>query len=264
MSDRDGLSGAGAGGSGQSGGSDQSGGSREPGSGQSGGSDNTMRLVKWLVIIGIGIPVLVEVLTLFNLVQVRLFEGEDPASEVRSQDPAAATDGLSVLGAGDRLTFEGDVPVLRLEEKMIMVAPEEWQFTLSLAPDSLSVLSEGVQFRFFVDSLRLRSGELLEGKGPFRWPLEGEGVQGQPEIQQFLWRWAFPPGDLPQRVFVRFEWEGGAVVGAAGRAEAERDSAAGVAGIAEDSLRVVRREFSLGNIPTRYQEGASSRSGNQR
>lgn len=195
--------------------------------------NSSWTLVKWLVIIGIGIPVLVEVLTLFNLVSVQLWEEERQEATVE-----VGSAGLNLAEEGERY-FRDTAGGVILRRMRIAVGPEGWRFrmefsgdSLTLDPDSLSSVppaGEGsVRWELAVDSLTLDSGQTLEPRGPVAL-LSASNAREM--VASF--EWELPSGDLPAAAYLRLQR----------RVEGRPDVS-------------VTEEMRFGNIPTRYREGA--------
>lgn len=142
-------------------------------------------LIRILVIVGIGIPILVEVLTLFNLINVQFFEEEKKM--IPHSQPASVRE----LVNGDTLLKEAPVPVI-LEDMLIKVSTREWYFELAL---SRSEISEGKISVLKVDSLKLNSGKILGGAREWKEVGHAQKTMG----------WQLPTGDIPSIVYVSTE-----------------------------------------------------------
>lgn len=179
------------------------------------GSDNSSkRLVKILVIIFIGVPILIELMTLFNILNVQFFE--DDEKEVASEEAVTQVDELA---EGDTLWTDYAAPVL-LKSIRIKVRGQDWKFELVFSPsDSTTEQDSLVQ----VDSLKLQSDEILRTDTTFSWQASEEGI---PEL---IMEWKLPPGDIPTTLYLRSEQQ-----------------------IADDSTAMVPREAPLDKIPVRY------------
>jgi len=179
-------------------------------------SDNsTKKLVKILVIVGIGIPVLVELMTLFNLINVQIFEDE---KDVNSHDTNVTE--VRGFGEGDTLFANQESAVL-IDQLRVKVSAQEWRFALGITSmDSTS--QEKLQIR--VDSLRLQSKKILLGIDSSSWEVR------QTVPAQIYGEWALPNGDIPTKLFVSIEQQ-----------EA-------------DSTTRVSQEIPLHKIPVRYNQ----------
>lgn len=149
------------------------------------GKSSRKTLVRILIIVGIGIPVLVELLTLFNLINVQ-FTDDEPELH---QEAAVESREFEI---GDTLFTDSPSPVI-LSDMRIKVSAQEWRFELSLMyPDSSAKNRPTVN----VDSLRLLSGEILPVEGDFRWEMTESKL---PQIQN---DWLLPNGDIPDAIFI--------------------------------------------------------------
>lgn len=153
-------------------------------SGQNENEKSRKNLVRWLVILGIGIPVLVELLTLFNLINVR-FNGKD-------NEPPHTVEPTSehAVAQGDTLFNTSAAPVI-LQEMLIKVNAQEWDFELVLAYAGEEASPDA---RLAIDSLRLQSGMTLTS-GEYEWETEGGRTQLEAE-------WRLPSGDIPTALFL--------------------------------------------------------------
>lgn len=173
---------------------------------------------KWLriiIIVAIGIPVLIELSTLFNLLKVQFFGKEEATNE--QVQPAESV----------REVFSGDTLVIDESFKMVLknmrvnVSPNRWEFEIALGSAGVPKHSSS----FFIDSLGLNSGMTLPGGGESsEWSTNQEA-----EKMTIRREWEIPNGDIPRTLFIRLEKE-----------------------VAPDSLVKVHKEVPLGTIPVRY------------
>lgn len=179
-------------------------------------NSSTKRLVKILVILGIGIPVLVELMTLFNLIDAQMFGGDEP--EAQSDDQVSDVRGVS---EGDSL-FVDNSAIITIDRLRVNVSAREWRFELELkAIDSLT--QEELQFR--VDSLILQSDKVLLGDDNSSWEVKNEqpvAIRGQ---------WELPNGDIPTKFYV-----------------------SSLQKISQDSSARLQQEVPLDKIPVRYNQ----------
>lgn len=176
--------------------------------------NSTKRLVKILVIVGIGIPVLVELMTLFNLINVQIFEDE----EVRERSAPAAE--VRQITEGDTLFRDYRSPVA-IELMRINVSAQQWRFELELTtPDSVSQ----EHLRIEMDSMQLNSGRMLAAGGSSVWQLQEE--RSPPRLHA---EWELPNGDIPRTLYI-----------------------SSIQQMPGDSARRVQQQVPLGNIPVRY------------
>ncbi|SMO88982.1 hypothetical protein [Fodinibius sediminis] len=179
-----------------------------------GSSSSTKRLVKILVIIGIGIPVLVELLTLFNLVNVQMFEDEENARQPASE----AVADVSAVAEGDTLFSDQLYPV-RIKEMRVSVSAQQWRFELGLeAMDDVTA----DQLEIEMDSIRLDSDRVLMGQQVAWTEVQRRPVSVRGE-------WTLQNGDIPAALYIGLRYFAGT-----------------------DSSRHLQREIPLSTIPVRY------------
>lgn len=177
---------------------------------------------KWLrivIAVAIGIPILLELSTLFNLVKVQIFGKEHAAGEeTRGAEPARE------LTIGDTLSIDRDLGII-LSEMRISVSPMRWEFELGMKtagrPD--------YPFTLYIDSLRLNSGSTLSGrKETLRSKMQEE--LGSVEMEA---KWEIPNGDIPRTLFLTFD-----------------------KAVSTDSVVRANKKIPLGPIPVRYRSEA--------
>lgn len=181
---------------------------------------------KWLrilIIVAIGIPVLLELSTLFNLVKVQFWGKEEPENgRVQTEN------GVREVTAGDTLSIDREF-MLIFQEMRIGVSPGRWEYKLEL--ETTGETDE--PFRIFIDSLELNSGVTISGKvASEEWVTETEDKWGNIEMGQ---AWEIPDGDIPRTLFMRLEKR-----------------------VAADSVARIRKRVPLGPIPVRYQSDIDS------
>lgn len=182
------------------------------------------RLVTWLAVIGIGVPVLVAVLTLFNLVSVPFWdEGGEDARQVASAEREMAEE-------GDRFFAETGGGIT-LRQLRLFVGPGEWQFRMEFSGDSLSVPATGkggmVAWHLTVDRLVLEGGQAMGERGPLSLVSSGNA---RSTVASFAWN--VPAGYLPVRARLRL-----------------------VHRVGGDRVSSQTEVLHFGNIPERYREG---------
>ncbi|MFH5833025.1 hypothetical protein [Halalkalibaculum sp. DA384] len=171
-----------------------------------------------LIVVAVGIPVLIELSTLFNLLKVQFWGAEEPA-EAQVQTTESAKEYVE----GDTLFVGADsLYALHLKEMRVDVSPASWEFSLIL---SASTSAEAEKYQVELDSLLLRSGQVLAGRGVLEWSSLREG-----EVSEVTERWEVPNGDIPDRLFLRVS---------------QRSDSAGT----EEHL-----SLNLGPIPVRYDQ----------
>lgn len=196
-------------------------------------SNSYWTLVKWLFIIGVGIALLLEVLSLFNLVPVQFWEEEQQEAVVE-----VGSAGLNLAEEGERYFRETAGGVI-LRQFRITVGPDGWRFRMEFSGDSLAMDSDSlssvpaveegsVRWELAVDSLALGSGQTLESRGP----VALLSISNAREMVASF-EWEIPSGDLPSAAYLRLQR----------RVDGRPDVS-------------VIEEMRFGNIPTRYREGA--------
>lgn len=182
------------------------------------GKWSNKKLVRILIIVGIGIPVLVELLTLFNLINVQIFEGEQ---ELEQKEESVVE--VRKLAEGDTLFTDYASPVI-VESMKVKVSARDWRFELIFAyPGGVEKFNPKVR----VDSMRLNSGRILQASDSYERQTSGE-------VPRIRAEWELPSGDIPQMLFIR-----------------------SVQAVSEDSNQTVYKEIPIGNIPVRYSRGES-------
>lgn len=137
-------------------------------------------LVRLLIALGIGIPILVEALTFLGLVENRLFGGGDG----RRPTPTPTRR----VGVGDEVL--PDTPQSEIvRELMILADGERWQFTMTVAVEN----PDDAPYEFRLGEVTLGDGTVVRGGGSTgRLPA---GVSGTAAAQ-----WSIPAGSTPQTV----------------------------------------------------------------
>jgi len=138
-------------------------------------------LIRVLIIVGIGIPVLVELLTLFNLVNVQLFNDETDQMQKKGQ-PVQTVE----FAEGDTLFTDSNFPVV-ISAIQINVSAQEWVFELQLLPSDTTIQKTPL---VKVDSLKLKNSNLLRSS------------QEWSASQSKSMRWPLPNGQIPIRLYM--------------------------------------------------------------
>lgn len=176
--------------------------------------NSTKRLVKILVIIGIGIPVLVELMTLFNLFNVQLFKDEQEMSE----QPESVVE-VRQITERDTIFRDYRFPIV-VDLLRINVSAQQWRFELGLAfSDSLS--QDHLQIE--VDSIKLNSGIILSAEEKKSWEIQ------ESPTHRIQTEWVLPNGDIPRIMYI---------------SSSQQQQ--------ENSAKRVQQEIPLGKIPVRY------------
>lgn len=171
------------------------------------------KLVRILIIVGIGIPVLIELMTLFNLINVQIFENDE---EPNRQSWTADTE-VQKFVEGDTLFADQSRPLV-IDMIKARVSAQEWRFALQLTNPDTSQLNPEVR----IDSLELQSGKILDIQKKYDWNADGK-------VSSFMDEWKLPSGDIPVILYISSEQP-----------------------VSGDSIQFVQQEVRLGNIPVRY------------
>ncbi len=139
-------------------------------------------LVRLLIALGIGIPILVEGLTFLGLIESHLFGGRR-----RGDDGDTPTPGRRV-GVGDELLPDTPQPET-VREMLILAADEPWQFTISVAVENTG----DVPYELRLGEVTLSDGSTVKGGGSTgRVPAGESGTAAA--------QWSIPAGSTPQTV----------------------------------------------------------------
>lgn len=189
------------------------------------GKSSTKKLVRILVVVGIGIPVLVELLTLFNLINVQLLE-EDEKAPKDSRDEVTE---IRTFTEGDTVYSDSEIPVL-IKEMKVKVSAQQWRLDLQLGPaDTMNITRLKNINRFLrLDSLQLKSGMVLKKE-------QLTGIQNLEEVEEATYDYKaelkLPSGDIPRVLYIT-----------------------SFQPVSSDSVMSVSRTLRLGNIPIRYEQ----------
>jgi len=176
--------------------------------------NSTKRLVKILVMVGIGIPVLVELMTLFNLLNVQIFGDEKDSNSFDTNITE-----VRGVGEGDTL-FAEQGSKLTIDQLRVEVSTQQWRFTISMtAVDSISQ----DELQISVDSLNLQSNKTLLGSESRSWEVR------QTAPAKVHGEWILPNGDIPTKLYVSIYHQAG-----------------------EDSTYQLNQEVPLNKVPVRY------------
>ena len=178
--------------------------------------NSTKRLVKILVIVGIGIPILVELMTLFNLINVQIFEDN---KDTNGKD--FNVEDVRGFGEGDTLFADRETTVF-IDQLRVKVSAQEWRFALGMT--SLDSISQD-KLQIGVDSLKLKSNKMLLGNESSSW------VVKQSTPAKVYGEWVLPNGDIPTKLFISMNQQ-----------------------VVEDSVNKVTQEILLDKIPVRYNQ----------
>jgi len=191
----------------------------------------------WLravIIIAFGVPVLLEVLTFFNLIKFRLW---DDGSSQEASSPKTTVTEVRKYAAGDTL-FADSRQIITIHEMHIYVNPEAWDFELSLETSASGADAPGA-FTLSIDSLQLDNNSIIRksalwerkstNQGEER--QETEGNESEDEEKEWETEWTIPNGRLPTQLFITWQ----------------RD-------VLPDSTAVIHKTFAIEKPPIRYHD----------
>lgn len=145
---------------------------------------STKTVVRIMIALAIGIPVVLELFTLFNLVNVRLFGGEEESSpQVEQLAP------VQEFAKGDTL-FATSPASFVIDEMRIYVRPQHWRFELMLAQAD-SIQQEDMAIT--IDSLNLSNGTKI--RSPHK-------LQFEDSSHRWETSWRLPSEHKPTRLFI--------------------------------------------------------------
>lgn len=149
------------------------------------GGPEQKTLLRLLIIVGIGLPILIEVVTFGSMMGHHLMG--DTGVEAVPETPTAAEAGA---GVGDPI-LESSAVSARIGAASVVTADEGWRFTLAVNVTNTGSDPAAVR----LDSVTTRSGETVSdtastGQLP---------VEGTDDVTQ---SWLLPPGKRPDTVSV--------------------------------------------------------------
>lgn len=142
-------------------------------------------LLRLLIIVGIGLPILIEVVTFGSMMGHHLVG--DTGEEAVPETPTAEQAGASV---GDPILESSEVSA-RIEAASVVTADEGWRFTLTVNVTNTGPDPAAVRF----DSVTTRSGETIAGAA-------STGQLPAEETDDVTKSWLLPPGERPATVSV--------------------------------------------------------------
>lgn len=175
--------------------------------------DSSNRLLKILIAVGIGIPVLIELMTVFNLINVQIFGNGD--KEVAKQEQPVVEEQL--FAEGDTLFADFGSPLL-IEEMRAKVDAQQWRFAIQFNRIDSSETEQPIK----IDSLRLQSGKVLDIQKAYQW----DRTDGKIYISD---EWTLPSGDIPVTMYISSDQS-----------------------MSSDTTERVQQEVKLDNLPVRY------------
>jgi len=142
-------------------------------------------LLRLLIIVGIGLPILIEVVTFGSMMGHHLLgdTGGEAVPETPTAEPAGA-------GVGDPILESADVSA-RIDTASVVTADEGWRFTLTVNVTNTGSDPAAVR----LDSVTTRNGETIEGAASTG-QLSAEGTDDVTKS------WLLPPGERPDAVSV--------------------------------------------------------------
>lgn len=139
------------------------------------------RLVRVLIVVGIGVPILVEAVSLVGLVSHSLGDTAD------TPEPTEAVEGV---GVGDELLAETG-PTETVSTASVTAYEDRWQFVLTVSVANVT----GDPYRLSFGTVTTGAGETVETTATTGWIDPGEEGTGTAT-------WALPPGERPSTLTV--------------------------------------------------------------
>lgn len=174
---------------------------------------STNRLVKILIAVGIGIPVIIELMTVFNLINVQIF-GNGDDEEIQQKQSVVEVQRFT---EGDTLFADYTSPVF-IDEMRVKVSAQQWRFALRLV--RLDTLDAEQQVK--IDSLQLQSGQTMDVQKTYQWQIADSESYLSDE-------WMLPNGDIPVIMYISSDQP-----------------------FSDDSTEQIQQEVKLDNLPVRY------------
>jgi len=147
-------------------------------------------LIRLLVGLGIGIPVLVEGTTVIRLIRSRLFGGEDGNDSAGSPTETPTPAENSAVGVGDEL-LAATPPADTVREAFIRIRESSWEFTMTVAVDNTTE----VPYALRLGAVRTTEGDTVSGSAS-----TGRIPSGESAI--VTGRWSLPQNSRPDTVTV--------------------------------------------------------------
>jgi len=142
-------------------------------------------LLRLLIIVGIGLPILIEVVTFGSMLGHHLTG--DTGGEAVTETPTAESAGA---GVGDPI-LESSAVSARIEAASVVTADEGWRFTLTVNVTNTGSDTAAVR----LDSVTTRSGETIKGAA-------STGRLSVEQTDDVTQSWLLPPGERPDTVSV--------------------------------------------------------------
>ena len=142
-------------------------------------------LLRLLIIVGIGLPILIEVVTFGSMMGHHLTG--DAGSEAVAETPTPEQAGA---GVGDPI-LESSAVSARIEAASVVTADDGWRFTLTVNVTNSGADTAAVR----LDNVTARNGETIDGTAS-----TGRLPAGQTDA--VTQSWLLPPGERPDTVSV--------------------------------------------------------------
>ncbi|MFB6222952.1 MAG: CARDB domain-containing protein [Haloarcula sp.] len=149
-------------------------------------------LLRLLIIVGIGLPILIEVATFGSMLGHQL--SGDAGGETAAGTPTAEPSGASV---GDTILDGSDLTV-KIERTTVVTADDGWRFTLTVNVTNTGNRTATAR----LDSVTTQSGTTVEGSA-------ATGHLSPGETGTVTKSWLLPPGERPATVSVTVLWNPG-------------------------------------------------------
>jgi hypothetical protein len=143
-------------------------------------------MVRVLLILAIGIPIIIEVVTFGGLIGHYMGGGgADPAAATATETPAATG-----ATAGDEI-LDATAPNERITAASVTTGDDSWQFTLTV-----NVTGVGDRYELRLGAVTTDGGNSVEGSG------SSTGTLAAGESGTVTGTWALPSGERPASVSV--------------------------------------------------------------
>ncbi|NLV06378.1 hypothetical protein GOC83_09580 [Haloarcula rubripromontorii] len=142
-------------------------------------------LLRLLIIVGIGLPILIEVVTFGSMMGHHLLG--DSGAEAVPETPTAAETGA---GVGDPILESADVSA-RIDAASVVTADEGWRFTLTINVTNTGSDPAAVR----LDSVTTRGGETVADTA-------STGQLSVGNTDDLTQSWLLPPGERPDSVSI--------------------------------------------------------------
>ncbi|MFC7250149.1 hypothetical protein ACFQJ5_09900 [Halomicroarcula sp. GCM10025324] len=148
------------------------------------GPDQTT-LIRVLIVVGIGLPIVIEVATFGGMLSHYVAGGGGDAGTAAAKTPTPEVAGADI---DDEILAEAD-PTVHIERASVLAADESWQFVLTLNVTNAGEQSSAVQ----VGAVTAHNGATVAGAGT-------TGELGPSESGRVTGSWSLPLGERPDTV----------------------------------------------------------------